>query len=94
MNKCIRCGLCCIEFPECGYSKVQDGKCVYLVIDRGITTCQLMVEGKISISEECILYGLPWSDEKRKNLKEIHKKHVEDLWQLKNTKEVKKKKNN
>jgi hypothetical protein len=79
MSNCIRCGLCCIEFPECGYSKVENGKCIYHIIDKGITTCQLMVEGKIPINDECIIHGLPWSEEKRKKLEQIRKKHMEKL---------------
>lgn len=82
-KECIRCGFCCMEFPNCGLTgnRVESGRCIHLIVDEDKTTCRLMI-GKIE-SDECIVKGLPWfdrdKDEKQLNLylKNLHREWIE-----------------
>lgn len=47
LNKCNRCGVCCsIELCRYGHEG-EHGLCRYLLIDRQISSCTLILDGKV-----------------------------------------------
>lgn len=66
-HKCTRCGLCCAEFPHCGYGD-DEGTffgCSQLIVEQDTTYCKLMIEGNSEVTKligtGCQLKGLPES---------------------------------
>jgi hypothetical protein len=58
IKTCKRCGLCCANFPHCGHGneKGKHGMCSFLVIGKNITSCKLMLQGKIKPDNKgCVL---------------------------------------
>lgn len=74
MNKCKRCGVCCILGPcKFGKEDYETGSCIYLTFENGKATCPLVkgnreVKRHLAIGKGCLIQSAtnnPFIIEKR-----------------------------